>query len=177
MNVSRFAIAIVAAVTTVMTAGVAEAAYPTYAAWSTPTAGCQIASYTTAHSPILDATYGEVIFASGDSGTYHLVCPITNLNYSIVPVGFSFSYNDQGTGCTITGTVRWHSASTASFGTVATATATAGLSPAYLSYVSTSVSSMDMDNNMYWLDFAVTRTSSSITYCSVNTASLNKTFP
>lgn len=176
MNISGFAIAIVAAATTVMTAGVAEA-YPSYVAWSTPAAGCQIASYTTAHAPILDSTYGEVIFASGDSGTYHLVCPITNLNYPIVPTGFSFSYNDQGTGCTITGTVRWHSAATSSYGTVATATATAGTSPSYLSYVSSSVSSMDMDYNMYWVDFAVTRTSSSITYCSVNLASLNTTFP
>jgi len=155
-----------------MTAGVAEA-YPIYTAWTTPTAGCQIASYTTAHSPILDSTYGEVIFASGDSGTYHLVCPITNLNASINPISFSFSYNDQGTGCTITGTVRWHATATASYGTVATATATAGSSPAYLSYVAGSVSTMDMDSNTYWVDFAVTRTSSSITYCSVNTTTLS----
>ena len=174
MKASGFAIAIAAAAATITTARVAQAGYPTHYAWTTPAAGCQLTSTTTAHTPIFDATYGEVDFVDGDTGTYHLACPITALNYNINPTGFNYTYNDEGTGCAITGTVRYHSRASGTFGTVATATATSSGSAPYLLSVGAGISpAFDVETNFYWVDFAVTRTSASVVYCSVNSATLS----
>jgi hypothetical protein len=159
------------------TARVAEA-YPSDTTWSTPAIGCQVASTTTAHPPNYDYTYGEVNFATGDTGTFHLVCPITALSYNDNWDSWAVTYNDEdsGSGCEISAALRYHSLTTGTSGTAESFTGTGGGTSPYLQTYNYSIDSVDLDDDAYWVDITVTRTDSSLTYCSVNSTALTYYF-
>ena len=136
--------------------------------WSTPVSGCAVASFTTANAPTIDAQYGEVDFTGTDTGTVTLVCPVTNL---VSVSTLSFTYNDQGTGCSMSASLLFHNLTTATSGSLATSTASAGASGnAYLKTTASSFGStpLDFSTNFYWTEVIMTRTSGTVTYCSAN---------
>jgi hypothetical protein len=153
------------------------AAYPADVSWSGAATGCQLAATTTAHPPSYDYTYGEVDFVTGDTGTFHLVCPVTALSYNEDPTSLFLAYNDQDTSkCQISAVLRYHSLTSGTYGTAATVTATTVASSPYLNDLSAGTGTLDFDSNFYWVDISVTRTDSTVSYCNANAVWLEHLF-
>jgi len=162
-----FAIVMIVAIAT---SRVAAAQVDTGTNWGPPAIGCYVANTTTAHAPVYDATHGEIHFASGDTGTYHLVCPMQSFGNSVtnhVQQITVYYHDDAAKGCSITGLIRYHGLSSSGYGTAGHFTATNGIGQQFTSSVIANNSAGDWDVDALWLDITVSRTSSRAVYCGV----------
>jgi hypothetical protein len=159
--------------------------------WGIPALHCQVVAATTAHPPVYDATYGEIYFAPGDTGSYHLICPVQSFGNGIFAGTFGIqgtwiTYNDDAAnGCSITGVGRYHDLSDSGAGTWAVGTSDG---PAYPDPWAPGLAGSDgqfqfkrttflnannppFQGTARWWDITVTRTTPNAQYCGVDSLS------
>jgi len=125
--------------------------------WSSVGAGCHMEPASESIGAI-DYTSGIVFFTGSNTGTIHLVCPVTKAGVATNPNFMDIQYSENHNDCSITAYFKRTTTGTSpSAGSIASVISTnhSGLWVASQGFTHT----FSLDDNYYWMDVYVTRTS------------------